>query len=622
MTIHGTLLRPWPIASLLALAAVALLRLASLGQVALTDNTESRYGGIAWEMARSGDWITPWTGIDGKVAPQKARAFHGVSPWMYAKGDLMPFWGKPPLQFWLAALSYRALGVSEFAARLPSFLVAILLVAATVWFAGGLWGRQVAILAGIILATSLGLFLLSGACELDVSLAASTTIAMIAFAQFVRSTGRPQKAWALGFFLALGVGALAKGPVALVLVGLTLGLWIMLARRWRLVAEVPWIAGTLLFLAVAAPWYLLAEWATPGFLNYFLIHENLLRYLVNDYGDFYGYGRLHPYGFIWLTLLAALLPWTVLMVATGLRGIKVSGTIFHPRSERKMVPDTFFSLLRLPGNVARTDPWLAYVLVWGLLPPLFFTAARQVVWTYVLPGLPGLAIATAVGLQAWMESDDAPELLALLKWHVIALGIVAVAAAVVAAAFYGGRFGLAPAGVLEVGGLSVAGIAVLGLVAWSAARRQNGAALVVLAGLSAAVVLAAGMCLFRSWIDDGFSAKAIVAEVYKDPAARQRLIAAPIGESMFSAAFYVEVVYHGRFDHYAVPVKREKGKEKEADAEMARDLLARPADEVLLLKRSDWERLKPRLNDRFVPLAQTAHWVACQGGKGAKSGSQ
>ena len=51
-----------------------------------------------------------------------------------------------------------------------------------------------------------------------------------------------------------------------------------------------------------------------------------------------------------------------------------------------------------------------------------------------------------------------------------------------------------------------------------------------------------------------------------------------------------------------MPVKREKGKEQEADEEAARDLLARPAGETLLLKRSDWERLKPRLNDRFVPL--------------------
>ena len=251
-------------------------------------------------------------------------------------------------------------------------------------------------------------------------------------------------------------------------------------------------------------------------------------------------------------------------------------------------------------------------MLWGLVPPLFFTAARQVLLTYVLPGLPGLAIATAVGLDAWMQSDDAHELHWLLRWHVAALGIAAVAAAVVAMACHGGRFGLAPTLVLAVGVLSMLGIALLTMLARGAARRQNIAALVVVLGLSAAVALAAAMFLYRSWIDDSNSAKAIVAEVYRDPAMRERTIAAPIGESIFSASYYVEVVYGGRFDHYAVPVKKEKGKEREADDETARDLLARPADEILLLKRSDWERLKSRLDGRLAPLAETVHWVACR----------
>jgi 4-amino-4-deoxy-L-arabinose transferase-like glycosyltransferase len=613
MTTHGTLFRPWPLGALLALAAVAGLRLASLGQVALTDNTESRYGAVAHEMARNGDWITPWTGVDVEIVRQKAAHYKGISPDRYANGDLIPYWGKPPLQFWLAAASYRALGVSEFAARLPSFLAAIVLVAATVWFAAGLWGRWVALLAGIILATSSEVFVLAGACELDMPLAASTSIAMIAFSQFVRRAGWQRTAWGLGFFLALALGALAKGPVALVLVGLTLGLWIVLARRWRLVGEMPWIIGTLLFLAVAAPWYLLAERATPGFLKYFLVNENFLRYLVNDYGDFYGYGRLKPYGFIWPFLLLALLPWTVLMVATGLRSAKADTARILAQFRWSRPWLALSAVARLPGNLAQTDPWLLYVLLWGLVPPLFFTAARQITLTYVLPGLPGLAIATAVGLQGWMQSDDAPELLKLLKWHVAALGYMAVAAAIVAAVFYGGRFGLAPGGVLAVAALSVLGIAALGLLAQAAARRRDAAALLTIVGLSAAVVLAAAMCLFRPWIDDRFSAKAIVAEVFHtDPAVRERIIAAPIGESTFSASFYVEVVYRGRFDHYAVPVKREKGKETEADDETARDLLARPEGELLLLKRSDWERLESRLGGRFALLAQTPYWVACQ----------
>ena len=217
--------RRWPAWGLFALAAVALLRLASLGQLALTDSTESRYGGVAREMARSGDWITPWTGA-GAAAREMARSSDRVTPWTYAKGDLIPFWGKPPLQFWLTAMSYRALGVSEFSARLPSFLVAAALVALTVCFAAGLWGRRVAVFAGIILGTSVAIFVLSGACELDVSLAAGTSAAMMAFALSARQSGPPRgwrrKAWGLTFFLALAVGAWPRAPSP----------WSWWRRRW------------------------------------------------------------------------------------------------------------------------------------------------------------------------------------------------------------------------------------------------------------------------------------------------------------------------------------------------------------------------------------------------------
>ena len=115
----------------------------------------------------------------------------------------------------LAVLAGRVVvpgpGVSEFAARLPSFLVAILLVAATVWFAGGLWGRQVAILAGIILATSAGIVPALRGLRTGRLAGGQHHLAMIAFAQFVRSTGRPQKAWALGFFLALASAPWPRG---------------------------------------------------------------------------------------------------------------------------------------------------------------------------------------------------------------------------------------------------------------------------------------------------------------------------------------------------------------------------------------------------------------------------
>ena len=283
----------WPIWSGLAIAAAVALRLVLMVRLPLADNTESRYGAIAWEMSRSGDWVTPWTFVDGVR---------------------VPFLAKPPLNFWLSSLSYRLCGASAWSARLPNFLLGLAIVAATAAFAGGLWGRRVAGLSGVILITSAAFFGLFGACILDMPLTAATTAAMIAMARL--AAGGPRRyAWGLAFFLALAVGLLAKGPIMPALVALTLGLWIALTGRWRLIVELPWLSGLALCCLVAGPWYVLAERASPGFLHYFLVHEHFLRYLQHDYGDLYGAGRAQPYGTSWLMLLGSLLPWTILAIA-------------------------------------------------------------------------------------------------------------------------------------------------------------------------------------------------------------------------------------------------------------------------------------------------------------------
>ena len=82
----------------LAVGALLLVRLAAMALIPLMDTTEARYGEIARKMAALNDWITPWHD-------------HG-----------QPFWGKPPLSFWLTALSFKLLGVHEFSARLPHLL--------------------------------------------------------------------------------------------------------------------------------------------------------------------------------------------------------------------------------------------------------------------------------------------------------------------------------------------------------------------------------------------------------------------------------------------------------------------------------------------------------------------
>jgi hypothetical protein len=132
-------------------------------------------------------------------------------------------------------------------------------------------------------------------------------------------------------------------------------------------------------MALAAPWYLLAEWRTPGFLEYFLVGEHWQRFLVSGWkGDLYGSAHDFARGTIWLFAAQALLPWSVLLSLAALRWKCGRSADAEERS------------------------WRRYCLLWGLAPCLFFTAAGNILWTYVLPGLPGLALAAA----AWLDRDE------------------------------------------------------------------------------------------------------------------------------------------------------------------------------------------------------------------------
>jgi 4-amino-4-deoxy-L-arabinose transferase-like glycosyltransferase len=594
---------------------MALGRLALMDRLSLTDNTESRYGLIGWQMYHSGDWVTPR---------------------IYVNGALQPFNAKPPLQFWLTALSYTAFGVSPWSARMPAFLIGLGLVAGTGWFAGRLWGPRAGALAAVILAASALFFLNAGACALDMPLAAAVTGAMLAFA---RCADRPRHptAWGLAFFFALALGALAKGPIALVLVGLAIGGWLLITRRWRLLAELPWRGGFVVFLAVAAPWYCLAERATPGFLRYFLINEHLRRYVTDDYGDQYGAGRVQPYGAIWLMLAASLLPWTVLAVAALARlfrannksypftACEVAGTLRVPSAEAeegaadgtRSVPATLARPISGYKNAAgplahqgqgvraavtsafhrllaalRAEPWLTYALVWGLAPALFFTLARQILATYLLPGLPGLAIVIAVALDRWLDSDAAPALRAWLKWHFVAVCCLTPVAAAVTLAFGAGAWWAAALVALPL------------LLAWLAApqfRGGNTAALVAIFALTTSAVFALAALSVTGRLDEEYSARTILAELDRTAEASGRAVVMPFGEAS-SAAFYAEAVFRQPFDH-----RRPEG------GKLIRKLLDRGGREIFLIKPKDWAYLEPDLFARLTPLVRTDHWVACVG---------
>ena len=335
---------------LAVLVAVVLVRLASLGLYPLIDTTEARYGEMGRKMLETAQWISP--------------------QWDYG----VPFWGKPPLSFWASAAAMAVFGVNEFAARFAT-LVFALATAALFWR----WPHEpaprsaAAMAAALVLLSSVLGFLIAGAVATDVFMVFGMTLSMVSFWNALHKTGATAgDRW--GFFVGLAIGLLAKGPVALVMTGIALGLWLAWTRDWRAVWQgLPWLRGLLLTLALTLPWYLAAEAATPGFLQYFIVGEHWQRFTQPGWmGDLYGGGHERPRGSIWLYAAGSALPWSVVALL-ALRRKPVSAAARRPAP----------------------DPQIAYLLCWVLAPLLLFTMARNILEAYALPALPAFSLITA-----------------------------------------------------------------------------------------------------------------------------------------------------------------------------------------------------------------------------------
>lgn len=352
------------------LGAILVLRLCTLGSPALIDTTEGRYASIAQEMLTSHNWLTPQ---------------------IHLPAGLEAYQGKPPLHFWITATSLAILGNSEFAARLPS-LVGMLFSLCGVWiFTKRFFNTRLAALASILYSSSALSLLLSGSVHLDFTLSAAVTWMVIGYWLFTYAEN-VSKLFGLIPFIAAAIGILTKGPIAIVLAAIVIIPSALVAREWRGLLRLPWIAGILVFLLIAAPWFYLQERASPGFIHYFFINENLLRYITKSYGDRYGEGHVAPYGSAIPMLLYGTLPWSLALLL-------LFRSDFWPRSR-----------------------WPMHVVWWGFAPALFFSLSRQLLEAYMLPGYAGLAIFCAWLLQqAQLNPAFSLKLERLINWTITSI---------------------------------------------------------------------------------------------------------------------------------------------------------------------------------------------------------
>jgi 4-amino-4-deoxy-L-arabinose transferase-like glycosyltransferase len=349
-----------------------------LGGYPLLDPDEGRNGEVAREMMASGDYVLPR--LDG-----------------------LPYLDKPVLFFAADALSQQVFGVGEAAARLPALLFALATAALTGWFAGRLFDRRarwIAALAAVaaplpiafartvIFDSALSFFMVLGLCAFYAAIEARHA-GMAPSAGAAGQAGQagtpgqePVGAWGIRYlpwtalaWLAMGLGVLTKGPVALAVPLLAAVPYAIYRRASRAVWHP---VGVLALAAAVGPWLWAMSRQVPEFLHYALVVETWQRVTTP---------QMNREGPIWLYLpviVAGALPWSILVLAGWRRSLR----------------------LRAGIRGARLDPRLLYLFLWIALPFVMFSLSHSKRPQYILPLLPAVALLAA---KVWVDSCAAGE---------------------------------------------------------------------------------------------------------------------------------------------------------------------------------------------------------------------
>lgn len=310
-----------------------------LGRLPLIDPDEGRYAEIPREMLERADLITPTL-------------------------NYVKYFEKPPLLYWINAASISVFGQTEFAARLPSALCGLATVLATYYIARKLYNRRTALYSAIILGTTTGFVIQARIILTDMLLTFCLTMALGSFIVAAQREGRRSSApaWYL-FYLFCALAVLAKGLIGIVFPAGIIFFYLLLSRRWKLLADMRPGIGLLLFLAVAAPWFVAVSLQNPEFPRFFFIHEHFERFTSTVHG------RFQPVWFFIPVLLGTMLPWSFF----------IPGAMSRTWRERRH------------GSSASG----LYLFLWIAVIFLFFSNSGSKLVPYILPIFPPLAILIA-----------------------------------------------------------------------------------------------------------------------------------------------------------------------------------------------------------------------------------
>jgi 4-amino-4-deoxy-L-arabinose transferase-like glycosyltransferase len=357
----------WAQATIL-LFALAFLSLFKIGSVSLFDYDEAIYAQAAREMYETGNWLNPtYTGEN--------------------------FYDKPVLYYWVTILSFKTLGVTELAARLPSSLFGILMVLALLYFVTRVWGFKSALHVSFAFALSLFYAVYSRASVMDMTL--TFFIACAIFSSYL--SVRQKRAYIYGLYGFSALAFLTKGLIGVLFPFGISGVFLVITEGWSGLRRLFSLRGLLLFLLLAAPWFV-AQLIVNGweFFDQFIIAQHFRRFTGTMQG------HKGPIYYYLPVLVLGGFPWIAFFPGGLVR-------VFKDRSARDL------------GLLA---------LIWFLAIVGFFSLSRTKLPNYILPAVPAMCIIIASGMDQAISSvaEGSRRVLAILngcaRWFILGLSIL------------------------------------------------------------------------------------------------------------------------------------------------------------------------------------------------------
>ena len=336
----------------------ALIYLPGLVSPPMMDDADSEHAVIAREMLQTRDFVT-----------------------MHVNG--IRYLDKAPLPYWIMSGSYALFGVSEFSARLPFTLFALLTFSAVFALGRDIAGEQAGFYSALVLATAIGPYIYTRFVIPDIMVCFWLTVTVHLFLRTLQ-VAQPSRLLCWFIAIASACDVLTKGLVGMVFPVGIIGAYLLITGNLRHLLRLRLISTTLVFLTVAAPWHVLATLRNPaagqakGFFWFYFINEQIYRYLnlrvPHDYDKV-------PLLVFWGLILVWLFPWTFFVVS-GLKQVPLRPSAWRSRLEAE-------------------DRATLLLAVWALVILVFFSFSTRQEY-YVLPALPALAILCGM----WLKKES------------------------------------------------------------------------------------------------------------------------------------------------------------------------------------------------------------------------